>query len=63
MLIISSLNRLGSDRAEIRVVLRAMKAKGVTVISVAEGLRLFGPDETAIRSLLGNSWEDRSPAP
>lgn len=63
ILIISSLNRLGSERAEIRAVLRAMKAMGLAVLSVAEGLELFGPDKEAIRSLLGNSWGARNAAP
>lgn len=50
-LVISSLDCLSTNRTELRTVLRHLKAKGVAVTSVREGLHLFDSGGPAIQAV------------
>lgn len=53
VLVVSSLDCLGTSATELVEVFQALKAKGVAVISVRESLHLFGYKGTAVQTLLG----------
>jgi DNA invertase Pin-like site-specific DNA recombinase len=55
ILIVSSLDCLGTSATELLEIFRAFKAKGVAVISVREGLHLFASDGTAVEALLAEA--------
>jgi DNA invertase Pin-like site-specific DNA recombinase len=55
VLIVPSLDCLGANLTDLLVVLQALIAKGVVVISVREGFHLSCSEGTGIQALLGNA--------
>lgn len=51
VLVVSTLDCLGTNRAELLEVFQAFKAKGIAVFSVREDLHLFGSGGAAIRAM------------